>query len=231
MPTVLVTGANRGLGLEFCRQYAGAGWRVLACCRQPARALDLAALAKQHPGVLIHALDVADFAAIDRLAGELKDESIDVLLCNAGVYPDNRQNGFGLLDYRRWLDSFVINAQAPVKLAEAFLPQIARSERKLIAPLSSLMGSMADNSSGGSILYRSSKAALNAAMKSLALDLRSRGISVLILHPGWVQTDMGGPNAPTLPPESVGGMRQVIEAFTPADSGRFVNFRGEALPW
>jgi NAD(P)-dependent dehydrogenase (short-subunit alcohol dehydrogenase family) len=231
MSTVLVTGANRGLGLEFCRQYALAGWRVLACCRRPAEAAALNALAAQQPAVLVHALDVADFAAIDRLAAEWAEESVDVLLCNAGVYADGSGNGFGALDYRLWLDSFAVNTLAPVKLAEAFLPQVRRSEKKLIAAVSSLMGSMADNTSGGSPIYRSSKAALNAAMKSLALDLRPAGVGVLILHPGWVRTDMGGANAPTLPPESVGGMRRVIDGFALEDSGRFVDFRGEPAPW
>jgi len=231
MPTVLVTGANRGLGLEFCRQYAEAGWKVLACCRQPEQAADLRGLAAKHPALSIHALNLADFASIDRLARELAAEAIDVLLLNAGVYADSAQNGFGALDYPLWLDSFIVNTQAPVKLAEVFLPQVKRSGRKLIVAISSLMGSMADNTSGGSLLYRSSKAALNAAMKSLSLDLAEAGVGVLILHPGWVKTDMGGPNAPTSPAESIAGMRRVIEAHTPADSGRFVDFRGNAAPW
>ncbi|MFM8333749.1 MAG: SDR family oxidoreductase [Candidatus Methylumidiphilus sp.] len=231
MPSVLVTGANRGLGLEFCRQYAEAGWRVWACCRRPDAAAALQTLSKLHPALTLHAVDLADFASIDQLSQDLAAETIDVLLCNAGVYADDKENGFGALDYRLWLDSFIVNSQAPVKLAEAFLPQLGRSGRRLIAAVSSLMGSMADNSSGGAILYRSSKAALNAAMKSLALDLAGQGVGVLILHPGWVKTDMGGPNAPTLPADSIAGMRQVIEAYTPKDSGRFVDFRGQTAPW
>jgi NAD(P)-dependent dehydrogenase (short-subunit alcohol dehydrogenase family) len=217
--------------LEFCRQYAEAGWRVLAGCRQPAAALALNELAARHNNIVVGAVDMADFASIERLSTAWADEAIDVLLCNAGIYPDNQHNGFGSMDYPRWLDSFVVNTQAPVKMAESFLPQILRSERKLIAPVSSLMGSMADNTSGGSIMYRTSKAALNAAMKSLALDLQSQGIGVLILHPGWVKTDMGGANAPTLPTESISGMIQVIEDFTLADSGNFVDFRGKTAPW
>ena len=229
MPTVLVTGANRGLGLEFSRQYAAAGWKVLACCRRPDAAAELAALAGANSKLSVHALDLADFATVDALAAALAEEAIDVLLCNAGVYADKAGNGFGALDYPSWLHSFVVNTQAPVKLAEAFLPQLKRGGRPLIVAVSSLMGSIADNSSGGSIMYRSSKAALNAAMKSLALNLE--GVGVLILHPGWVRTDMGGQNAPLSPPESVSGMRQVIEGYTPADSGRFIDFRGNAAPW
>ncbi len=231
MPTVLVTGANRGLGLEFCRQYAEAGWKVLACCRKPEDAADLRSLAVKHPALSLHTLDVADFASADRLSGELADESIDVLLLNAGVYADSGQNGFGAMDYRLWLDSFITNTQAPVKLAEVFLPQVKRSGRRLIVAISSLMGSMADNTSGGSLMYRSSKAALNAVMKSLALDLADADVGMLILHPGWVKTDMGGPNAPTSPQDSIAGMRQVIEAYTPTHSGRFFDFRGNAAPW
>jgi len=231
MPTVLVTGANRGLGLEFCRQYAEAGWKVLACCRRPAEADALRALAAQHPLLAIHAVDLRDFATVDRLSAELAEEAIDVLLCNAGIYTDNGSNGFGALDYPLWLDSFVVNTQAPVKLAEAFLPQVKRSGRRLIVAVSSLMGSMADNTSGGSFMYRSSKAALNATMKSLSLNLAGLGVGVLILHPGWVKTDMGGENAPLLPPASIAGLRQVIDGYTPADSGRFIDFRGEAAPW
>ena len=231
MSTILVTGANRGLGLEFCRQYAAAGWKVLACCRTPAAAEELRALAQTFPGISIHSVDLRDFAEIDALARKLADESVDILLSNAGVYGDSSQTGFGSLDYPRWQDVFAINTQAPVKLAEALLPQVARSQRKLIVAITSLMGSMGDNTGGGSIMYRSSKAALNAAMKTLAIDLKYRSIGILILHPGWVRTDMGGPQAPTSPEESVSGMRRVIDRFTPDSSGRFLNFRGEELPW
>lgn len=231
MPTVLVTGANRGLGLEFCRQYAEAGWTVLACCRRPDAARELAALAARHPAgaVATFALDVADFAAIDALALHLAGTPIDVLLCNAGVYGD--AGSFGALDYRRWTETLLVNTQAPIKAIEAFLPHVLAGERKLAVAVTSLMGSMADNKSGGSILYRSSKAGLNAAMKSLAIDLKPRGVGILLLHPGWVKTDMGGENAPTMPAESVAGMRRVIDAFSSSDSGRFLNFRGEECPW
>ncbi|QSA98788.1 SDR family oxidoreductase [Methylococcus sp. EFPC2] len=231
MTTILITGANRGLGLEFSRQYADAGWRVHACCRKPADARELNALAARYPGLAVHALDVSDFAHIDDLAQRLADETIDVLLLNAAVYGDSAETGFGALDYRRWTETLTINTLAPVKFAEAFLPHVERSRRKLIVPITSLMGSMGDNRGGGSILYRSSKAALNSAMKSLAIDLRPRGIGVLILHPGWVKTDMGGSQAPTEPEESIAGMIRIIENFRPEDSGRFLNFKGEELPW
>lgn len=231
MQSVLITGANRGLGLEFCRQYAEAGWRVIATCRNPAQATELIRLSNQHANMQIEALDVADFARIDALSSRLDSEPIDVLLNNAGVYPDKQACGFGRLDYPAWLEGLTINSMAPVKLAEAFLPHILRSQKKLIVSISSLMGSMADNQSGGSILYRSSKAALNSAMKSLAVDLLPQSIGVLILHPGWVLTDMGGKNALIDVEESVTGMRQQIEKFTLTQSGSFLKYDGSVLPW
>lgn len=232
MLSILITGANRGLGLEFSRQYAAAGWRVIAACREPSAADDLVALAKQYPNIRIEALNVADFTQVDALAARLADESLDVLLNNAGVYGDKPGQGFGHLDYQAWSETLAVNTLAPVKMAEAFLPNLERGEKKLIATVSSLMGSMADNTSGGSVLYRSSKAGLNAAMKSLAIDLRPRAVGVLILHPGWVKTDMGGQNALIDAQTSVSGMRQRIEAFSLEQSGSFVRFDdGRVMPW
>jgi NAD(P)-dependent dehydrogenase (short-subunit alcohol dehydrogenase family) len=231
MQTVLVTGANRGLGLEFCRQYADKGWNVIACCRNPATASELSALSHGHDNIQIEALDVAHFGQIDALSKKLSGIGIDLLINNAGVYDDNRNNGFGRLDYPAWSNSLLINTQAPMKMAEAFLPHIKISSKKLIVNISSLMGSIADNGSGGSILYRSSKAALNASMHSLSIELREQGIGILILHPGWVQTDMGGANALIDSKTSVGGMCEVIEQFTPAQSGAFIKYDGKAMPW
>lgn len=231
MPSVLITGANRGLGLEFCKQYGEQGWRIFACCRQPATATALQTLAAQYPTLSIHKLDVADFQQIDQLAAQLSLEPIDVLLSNAGVYGDKNGNGFGQIDYQTWQHTLQINTIAPVKLAEAFLPHLLKSERRQLVAISTLMASMADNGSGGSIFYRSSKAGLNAAMKSLAIDLQAEKISVLILHPGWVKTDMGGNEAPTLPEESISGMRKVIDEFTLENSGTFLNFKGQIQPW
>lgn len=229
MSTVLVTGANRGLGLEFCKQYAAQGWKVIACCRHPEQASELNSVARQFP-IQIEALNVADFTQIDALSNQLSNDAIDVLINNAGVYAD-RGNGFGQLDYPAWFDSLTINTLAPVKIAEAFLPQIKQGNKKLIVSISSLMGSMTDNGSGGSILYRSSKAALNAAMKSLSIDLRRQAIGVLILHPGWVQTDMGGANALIDAKTSVRGMCAVIDGFHLNRTGCFLKYDGTVLPW
>jgi NAD(P)-dependent dehydrogenase (short-subunit alcohol dehydrogenase family) len=231
MPTVLITGANRGLGLEFCRQYAEKGWDVIACCRDPAQAKELNELSQRYTSIQIEALDVAQFDEIDNLSTKLSDTRIDVLINNAGIYGDQSNHGFGQLDYQAWLNTLTINAQAPIKMAEAFLPKIKLGSKKLIVNISSLMGSVSDNDSGGSILYRSSKAALNASMKSLSIDLRSQGVGVLIFHPGWVKTDMGGANALIDAKTSVGGMCAVIDNFTLVQSGAFIKYDGKPMPW
>ncbi len=230
MPTVLITGANRGLGLEFCHQYASESWAVIACCRQPGLASDLNKLCHHYP-IQLETLDVADFSQIDTLAQKLADARIDVLINNAGIYADKRELGFGNLDYPTWTQSLITNSMAPVKMAEAFLEPIKRSDKKLIVNISSLMGSLSDNLSGGSLFYRSSKAALNAAMKNLSIDLKDQHIGVLTLHPGWVKTDMGGANALISAKESVAGMRSLIENFTSEQTGSFVRYDGKPIPW
>ncbi|NOT83416.1 MAG: SDR family oxidoreductase [Methylococcaceae bacterium] len=231
MATVLITGANRGLGLEFCKQYAAEGWHVIACCRDPKAATDLMVLAAHHSRMAVFPLDMTDFLAIERLSAELATLDVDVLINNAGVYGDTSEHGFGDLDYASWSKTLTINVQAPVKMTEMFLPQLKRGGKKLVVAISSLMGSMADNGSGGSIVYRSSKAALNAAMKSIALEVKAQGIGVLIFHPGWVKTDMGGSNAPLAAAVSIKGMRQIIDEFTLAQSGHFIKYDGTPMPW
>ncbi len=225
---VLITGANRGLGLEFTKQYAADGWFVLACCRHPQSAMALQTLAAAHGNVKIHALDVGDFAQIDALALQLKHESIDLLLNNAGVYPSS---SFGDTNYSEWADGFKINSMVPLKMAEAFVQHISRGQLKKIATLSSKMGSIDDNSSGESYSYRTSKAAVNMAMKSLSIDLRPYGISVVTLHPGWVQTDMGGSNALINTQTSVAGMRKVIADLNLSNTGNFIAYDGQAINW
>ena len=230
MATVLITGANRGLGLEFCRQYAEQGWHVIACSRNPDDAFDLNNLAG-YPNIQLETLDVSKFEQIDALSRKLADQPIDILINNAGIYADHRSNSFGHLDYQAWTHSLLINTQAPVKMAEAFLAQIKNGDKKLIVAISSLMGSMADNDGGGSIFYRSSKAALNAAMKSLAIDLKNQSVGVLIFHPGWVKTDMGGPNALINADQSITGMCALIDNFSLDQSGSFVKYDGTPMPW
>lgn len=231
MPTLLITGANRGLGLEFVKQYASAGWRVLAGCRAPEQADALQKLADGSAGrVTLHALDVGDFSAIDALARQLQDTPIDLVINNAGIYPD-RHSAFGHTDYDAWARAFHINTMAPLKVAEAFVGNLDLGQGKTIATVSSKMGSLDDNTSGGAYLYRSSKAAVNMVVKCLSLDLAPRGIRAVVLHPGWVQTDMGGPNALITAETSVAGMRKVLERLTADDSGHFISFDGTEIPW
>jgi NAD(P)-dependent dehydrogenase (short-subunit alcohol dehydrogenase family) len=224
MPSVFVTGASRGLGLEFVRQYAAAGWNVTAACRDPANATALAEL-----GVETVPLDLSDSGSISRAADSLAGRSFDVLLNNAGVMGEGQQ--FGRLSEAEWERVLYVNAIAPLKMAEAFLPQVMAGQKKLMVFLTSKMGSIADNSSGGSYIYRSSKAALNAAVKSLSIDLAPRGVTTLLLHPGWVKTDMGGPNALLTPADSIEGMRRLIDAAEPGQKLKFLDYKGQDLPW
>jgi NAD(P)-dependent dehydrogenase (short-subunit alcohol dehydrogenase family) len=226
MPDVLITGANRGIGLEFARSFAADGWTVHACCRQPDKAAGLKALAGE---VAVHRLDVSDGLQVAGLARELADRPVDLLLNNAGIY--GPRTGFGETDYDEWAPVFQVNTMAPLRMVERFVKQVARSERRLIVNISSRMGSIGDNSAGGGYIYRSSKAALNMVVKSLAVDLAGRGITVVAFHPGWVQTDMGGPEAAITAAESVAGMRAVIERLEPADNGRFFDYDGSEIPW
>jgi NAD(P)-dependent dehydrogenase (short-subunit alcohol dehydrogenase family) len=230
MPTILLTGANRGLGLEFVRQYRDAGWRVHACCRAPQKAAELQALATPSNGrVTVHALEVTDHPRVEALSRELRDTAIDVLLNNAGII-GSQQSGLGQIDYRAWPEVFAVNTIGPMKMAECFLEHVARSERKIIGSLSSQLGSIAQNN-GGYFPYRASKAALNMVMRGLAVELNGRGIIAVALDPGWVQTDMGGSSAPLKPPESIAGLRKVLDRLRPEDSGKYLRYDGSELPW
>ena len=231
METILVTGASRGIGLEFCRHYAKSGCQVFACCRTPGSAHALVRLARQYPDIRMITLNVSDQDAVSQLAADLSDTAIDILINNAGVYGDDRSSGFGQLDYQCWQDVLAVNTLAPVRITEALLPNLIAGNKKLIVAITSKMGSIADNSSGGAIFYRTSKAALNAAMKSLSLDLAHRGLGVLILHPGWVRTDMGGPHALISTQQSVQGMSHLMNNFTMRDSGKFLDYSGNTIPW
>jgi NAD(P)-dependent dehydrogenase (short-subunit alcohol dehydrogenase family) len=223
MPTVLVTGANRGIGLEFVRQYAADGWRVLACARNPDRAHELKSI---RGDVRVHRLEVTDEEQIARLAAALKGEPIDILVNNAGVGGSDDST-----DPEDWLKTLRINTIAPMRIAEAFLLNLEAGRGRTVLSLTSRMGSIADNTSGGSYSYRSSKAALNAAMRSLAIDWKPRGIIVVVMHPGWVKTDMGGPDALISPEHSVAGLRKKLASLKPGDSGGFFNYDGRVLPW
>ena len=228
--TILITGANRGIGMELTRQFTEDGWQVLACCRSPEDAEDLKALATKCPTVEIFPLDVTDYDRLVALSSQLQDRPIDILLSNAGIYGP-REMAFGEVDAKSWRQVLEVNTIAPLMLAQAFVEQVAVSRQKLIAVISSKMGSIADNSSGQSYIYRTSKTAVNQVVKSIANDVGGRGISAISLHPGWVKTDMGGSNAEIDPNESVLGLKRVLMAAGLKQSGNFFNFDGSRIPW
>ena len=227
MPTVMITGSNRGLGLECARQYADEGWRVIATCRNPGNAIKLASLKGE---LEIHALDMSDHGQILSLADSLREEAIDLLFNNAGIF-DPSPSHLVDIDYKDWENFIRINVMSPLMICATFSDHVAASNLKKIAIMSSKMGSIEDNNSGGSYIYRSTKAALNAVMKSLSIDLAPRGISVAILHPGWVRTDMGGPNGLIDAPESVNGLLKVIKDLNLKNSGRFYSYDGSEIAW
>ena len=230
MSTVLITGANRGLGFEFARQYTNEGVRVFAACRNPTAAEALRQLEQSSQGGLsIISMDVTDAESVGKAAAQLKECAIDVLINNAGIGSAARQ--IGNIDYKSWAHVLEVNTMGPLRVLESFIEPIARSEQKLVVTITSGMGSIADNKTGGSIAYRSSKAAVNMAMRSAAIDLAPRGITCVLIHPGWVRTEMGGPKAPLSPQESVEAMRRLIENLGPKDSGKFYSYKGNEYPW
>lgn len=223
MPTVLITGSNRGLGLEFARQYAADGWRVIATCRAPDRAEALRAV---RPAVEIAGLDVANLADVAALGRTLADETIDILIANAGIYIA-RTMPIEAIAAEPWLESFAVNTIGPMACAGAFLAQVARSrERKMVA-ISSTAGSVTSVIAGGIYVYRSSKAALNAAWRAFALDHPE--VIATLMSPSRVRTDMN-PQAPLSAEVSVTSMRGVIAGLTQTDSGRFLRYDGQPAP-
>ena len=222
--TVLVTGANRGLGLEFARQYKEAGWRVIGTARDPEEAQELEAL-----GVRIMQLDVADQQSVDALAAALGDEPIDLLINNAGIFP--RVGTLDEIDFDDYERTLAVNTIGPVRVTRALLPNLRRGQLKMVAGLSSNLGSIAENERGNFYGYRESKAGLNMFTKTLAAELGPEGFICVVLTPGWVQTDMGGPNATLTPAESIAGMKAVLDRLTPADNGTFWSYNGSQMPW
>ena len=217
MPKVLITGANRGLGLEFARQYKNAGWDIVATARESSADLDAIE-------VEVETLEMSDLDAVERFGKRFN--RLDLVIANAGTYGPRevRDAKAG----RQWADTFVVNTIAPFLLAQSVLPAVKSARGKLIA-VSTKMGSIADNNSGGFIAYRSSKSALNSAWRSLAVD--NPDVVCAVLHPGWVQTRMGGSSAPLEPEESIAGMRKVIESLGPEQSGGFFAYDGAEVPW
>jgi NAD(P)-dependent dehydrogenase (short-subunit alcohol dehydrogenase family) len=207
--TALITGVSRGLGKELARQYAADGWDVIGTERRD--------------------MDMNEVAQIHRFAGKLKDKPIDLLFCNAGI-SGKKGMAPGSFDFGSWEEVLRVNLLGPAALAEALIDNVAASERRTIAMMSSRLGSISE-SSGMTLPYSTSKAALNMLVKGLAATLAARGIIVVALSPGWVRTDMGGEGAPLSPEASVRGLRKVIAGLQPADSGKFLSHDGSAIPW
>lgn len=233
MPTVFITGANRGIGLELATQYAADGWRVIATCRNPEKAPELSAT-----GAEIHTLDVSDLKAIKALAEKLTNTPIDVLINNAGSMGQYSfasdglaAQAFGTADYEDWEALFRINVIAPLAVMEAFIDHVESGEQKKIVTFTSMAGSNGLNTQGSLIYYRSSKAAANNMMRSVGIELSRRGVIALAVHPGWAKTRMGGDDAPVEVPECVTGIRSLIADLTLTDAGKFRAYDGSEMPW
>jgi NAD(P)-dependent dehydrogenase (short-subunit alcohol dehydrogenase family) len=230
LKTVFITGANRGIGLALTKVFLADDWQVIATCRDIKCADELNRLKDNYKLLQVYELDITDYQQMAVLSSKLHDLKIDVLLNNAGLYGP-KGYGFGNCDAAAWREVFEANVIAPTKLAEAFVSQVLNSELKIIAALSSRVGSHTENTKGGGYIYRSSKAALNSVVKSLSNDLLPQGVKTVALHPGWVQTEMGGPNALISAEESALGLKQVIESLTDEQSGGFYSYKGEQIPW
>lgn len=231
MPTLLITGANRGIGLELCKQYLNEDWKVHAACRDPNNATRLSVLADKYPNNLtVHTLDVSKTEQIAELQKKIADKPIDILFNNAGIYGAEASE-FGNTDKDTWLETFNVNVISPMKMVEAFAENVGSSEIKIIANMSSKMASIEDNSSGGSYAYRSSKTALNMTMTSASHDLKASAIAVVLLHPGWVRTQMGGPNGELSSEESATSLRDILSKVTINDTGKFFDIDGSIIPW
>ena len=227
MPTVLITGANRGLGLEFAKQYAADGWSVIATCRNP---IGVGELAQIKGDVAVYGLEILDPASLARFESDLGDRPIDVLINNAGVYGPKPVKAADVT-VADWTPVFQTNAMAPLLVARTLLKNLEAGDRKMIVNISSIMGSIENGSGPSEYIYRSSKAALNMVMTCYAEEIAETGVAAVMFHPGWVQTDMGGPNAFLTPTESITHLRASIEKLSFTDSGKFFNYDGTPLPW
>lgn len=238
MNTVLITGANRGIGLGLVKAYLQAGWQVIASCRSPEQALDLAQLAENTGNRLRMESLIGsreEGGIVRSRVAELNKTCIDLLINNAGVFTDKQSDGsltpLGELDSESLLGSFEINAMTPLLLTQALLPALEKGKLRTVINISSTLGSIGRNQEGGMYAYRASKAALNAITKSLSIDLKRKGFVVVSIHPGWVRTDMGGKNAEISVEESARNLCNVIAGLTANDTGAFLTYSGNKLEW
>lgn len=231
MPTAFVTGANRGIGLELVRQYSDAGWMVVATCREPAAAQELQDLAAERPGrIEVLPLSVTEPREVEALPRKVGDQPLHLLVNNAGLRP-REASVLGSVDSAAFMEAIQVNALGALKVTEALMPNLQGGENPLVVMMSSSLGSLARNQEGGDYGYRAGKAAMNAVMRSLAVDLKPLGITVISLHPGWVRTRMGGSHARLSVEESVTAMRSVLGRVSLADTGKFLRLDGREEPW
>jgi len=228
METVVITGANRGIGLGLVQVFLAKEARVIAACRHPAQAQALQTLAKS-TALEILPLDVTDEASVTNFIASLAGKPIDILINNAGTLGGEQQSA-SIMDYDAWAQAFAINTIAPFRLTVGLLANLKQSPRPRVISVSSMMGSLAGEGAGH-YAYRSSKAALNKVMRGLAVDLKPDGVLVCPIHPGWVKTDMGGANAAITVAQSAEGIYKLIDTLTAENSGRFLTWEGEELPW
>jgi len=230
MTTVLVTGANRGIGLEFVKHYLDRGDRIIGTYRDIKSSGELIQMSEDHSTLEAHTLDVSSDKSLEDFPNQLGDTPIDIFINNAGVYGP-RDSTFNNVDEKNWIPVLRINAIAPLILTQLIINNLRKSSVKKLIYITSKMGSIDDNKGGGSYVYRSSKTALNAVVKSISVDLADEGMRVALLHPGWVRTDMGGPNGLIDTKTSVSGMIQVIDGLEQLSSGGFYNYDGVEIPW
>ena len=224
MPTVFITGASRGLGEEFVKQFLEDDWDIIATCRNP----DEIQLDIPRNSIDIFPLDVTDHDSITILKSDLGKRPIDVLINNAGII--GQRDGFGTLDYSAWARAMDTNVFGPMRIAEALIENVVESDLKQMVFITSRMGSITETHPNAYV-YRSSKAALNMAVRCMSLELADKGITAVLFHPGHVQTDMGGASAPVTPKASIAGMKEQIVNFTPKNNGAFLSYDGGSIPW
>ena len=228
--SILITGTNRGIGLEFVKHYLKNNEKVIATCRNKNSAKDLLELKNTTSNLSLVELDVSNPNSINEFASKITDQPIDTFINNAGVFGP-RNNEFGNFNAKEWLDVFNINTIAPLLITQKILKNLRLGKNKKLVFISSKVGSIEENTGGGMYIYRSSKTALNQVIKSLSIDFKDENFIAAALHPGWVQTDMGGPNALIDTKTSVKGMAEVIDSLVLKNSGRFYNYDGSSIPW
>ena len=231
METVLITGANRGIGLELASRYAATGNRVLACCREPEKATKLQALAKSRKGLTIHGVHVADAKSVAALAAEIRTAPIDILINNAGMSgPDGAKQSLANMDFDGWSETFAVNTMAPLRMVQTFRRNLKAGKNPRAITITSQMGALSLNMPV-MFAYCSSKAAVNKVMRMASVELAGDGITVGLIHPGWVRTDMGGSGADISVEDSAAGIIAVIAKLTLAETGSFKKWNGESHPW